>query len=86
MTELKPCPFCGSLPIVDTKHNRVIENQFELGVIVQQRVIVKCPRCFCMMDLYSEQQAKEHLSEKEYRSIQKQLARNIIEQFWNARA
>ena len=86
MTALKPCPFCGSLPTVSTKDRRVLPNQFEAGVVVQQRVIVQCPRCFCRMDARSDKRADEGMSEKAYRYLQKQMARSAIEQFWNRRA
>lgn len=86
MTALKPCPFCGLLPNVSTKDRRVLPNMYEPGVVVQQRVVVQCPRCFCKMDVLCEKRADDGMGEKAYRYLQKQMARDAIANLWNRRA
>lgn len=84
--QLKPCPFCGSLPSVYTNDRKVVPNQFEPGVVVLQRVLVQCPRCFCRMDVRVEKRADEGMNEKAYRHLQKQMATDAIANIWNKRA
>ena len=86
MTAIKPCPFCGSLPTISTKDRKVVPNLFESGVVVLQRVVVQCPRCFCKMDVRVEKRADDGMNEKAYRYLQKQMARDAIANIWNKRA
>ena len=86
MTELKPCPFCGSFPTVYTKDRNVLPNIFEPGVMVAQHVVVQCTKCFCKMDVRCEKIVDDSMSDKECRIIQKQMAKDAIERLWNRRA
>lgn len=83
---VKPCPFCGSIPKIDTHIWKHIEDQREPCELVLQRVIIKCQNCFCQKDIECRAYAGLGLDEKSYRKIAKQLARRTIELMWNVRS
>lgn len=82
---IKPCPFCGSIPEVDTHTWKHFEHQKEPFEVVEQRVIIKCPECFCTKDIVHTAYAELGLDEKKYRKLAKLLARYAIDSLWNRR-
>lgn len=83
--ELKPCPFCGSIPKITTyfAHH---EDQREPYELVEKRVKFYCDGCFLTKDVAAQSYAMIGLDEKTYWNIGKTLARNIISECWNRRA
>ena len=86
MSELKPCPFCGTIPLISTDDRKIVQNSYAPGVIVLQRILIECPKCFCKMDILLRRAADDYMPEKIYRKIQKEMVRQAIKNFWNRRA
>lgn len=84
--KLKPCPFCGKMPKIDTsqwKHNELIDAPMEL---VEQRVKIDCDECFLHMDIRAVGYAELFAGEEIYRALAKRCAENVIKNVWNRRA
>lgn len=82
---LKPCPFCGSIPEIDTGEWKCLESMFEPELIIRQRIKITCSRCFLEKDIVGTRKAELGTSKKEIRLIAKDCAREAIENFWNRR-
>jgi len=83
---LKPCPFCGYMPKVDTKNRKYFEDQSQPPVIqIRQRVKIVCDRCFLTKDIIAVKFADTGTEEKVLRLIAKEGAREVINNFWNNR-
>ena len=82
---LKPCPFCGYMPEVDTKNRKYIEDQKNPRIQVRQRVRIECKRCFLTKDIVCIKLAAIGTDEKALRLIAKEGAREVLENFWNNR-
>ena len=82
---LKPCPFCGHMPEVDTKNWKHFEDQYKPVIQVRQRVIIKCKHCFLTKDIICAKFASIGTGEKALRLIAKECARETIDIFWNNR-
>lgn len=85
MDNLKPCPFCGQMPKIDTSQWKHFEHQREPLEVIEQRVTITCDRCFLEMDIVARSYATIGLEEKEYRSVSKAAARNVLANVWNRR-
>lgn len=85
MTALNRCPFCGCIPVVDTSKWNHFEHQYEPIEIIEQRVTIYCPNCFCKKDITHTGTAELGASEKVYRKIAKRLTTQTIELMWNSR-
>ena len=84
-TPLKPCPFCGSFPRIDTSgwaHNKDQEENLEF---VEQRTIITCKKCFLKKDIINTGYMLTGQDEKAYRKFAKYLATETIELMWNKR-
>ena len=81
---LKPCPFCGSIPKIETEWTRV-ESQYEPIMLVQTRVKIECDNCFLKKDIVATSIADLNLDEKMYKYVSKMDARKVINTMWNAR-
>lgn len=84
--ELKPCPFCGGIPEVNTKDWKYYEDQTEPVIVVQQRVKIRCEKCLLTRDIVGYKLADLTEEEKTLRKIAKDIAREIINHYWNKRA
>lgn len=82
---IKPCPFCGSIPEVDTHIWKHVESLYEPCELVEQRVIIYCPNCFCKKDIVHRGTADLYGDEKFYKQVAKHLATQAIEIMWNRR-
>ena len=82
---LKPCPFCGYMPKVDTTDRKDIEDQTRPVIQVRQRVKIECERCFLTKDIDCVKLADIGTGEKALRLIAKEGAREVLEHFWNNR-
>ena len=85
-TPLKPCPFCGSIPKINTKSWAHHESQTDPVEIVEQRVVITCENCFCKKDILNIGYMLQGEDEKAYRKLAKYLAQKTIELMWNRRA
>lgn len=84
--ELKPCPFCGTIPKINTTSWAHHEDQIDPLEVVEQRVIITCPNCFCKKDVVNTAYMLPGQDEKEYRKCAKWLAGETIKLAWNRRA
>lgn len=84
MTVLKPCPFCGSIPEIDT-YWKYVEDPRESCLQIQQRVTIKCERCFLLKDIVAIKLAALGTNEKDCKRIAKIAAREVIDKMWNER-
>lgn len=82
---LKPCPFCGYMPKVDTANRKYVEVQIQPVIQVRQRVKIECERCFLTKDIVAVKLADIGTEEKALRLIAKEGAREVLEHFWNNR-
>ena len=85
---IKPCPFCGHIPYIDTRYRRYFppdEEEHRDYVTIHQRVLIKCPTCCLVKDIICENYAPDGLDVKEYRRIQKTSAQLCINKYWNER-
>lgn len=82
---LKPCPFCGYMPKVDTTNRKYVEDQTHPVIQVRQRVKIECKRCFLTKDIVVLKPAGVGTEEKALRLIAKEGAREALEYFWNNR-
>lgn len=82
-TKLERCPFCGSIPKVDTS-NRLFIRRKE-SIEVRQRVVISCVRCFTTKDAVVSSYADHGTPDKELRAMAKRNATDFIEYFWNRR-
>ena len=85
MTVLKPCPFCGSIPRVDTHSWKYFEDPKSPYLQIRQRVIIKCNNCFLQKDIVSIKLAALGTSEKDCKRIAKIAAGEVIDKLWNER-
>ena len=83
--QIRPCPFCGSMPKIDTSIWKCVESQCEPMMIIEQRVKIECKNCFLKKDIVATSYADLYLEEKAYRFVAKRSARNAIEKLWNER-
>lgn len=81
---LKRCPFCGSIPKVETEWKRV-ESQYDPVMIVQTRVTIECANCFLQKDIVATSYADINLDEKAYKFVSRRDARKVIDRMWNER-
>lgn len=88
MTLLKPCPFCGSMPKINTGVRKVYRHVYQQqeGCFVYQRVEIVCRNCFCCKDILCERKIDGNPTDKECRKLQKKMATEAIENLWNIRA
>ena len=84
-TILKPCPFCGSIPEVNTKCWAHYEDQKDPVEIVEQRTVITCKKCFCRKDIVNTAYMLPGEDEKAYRKCAKYLAQETIRLMWNRR-
>ena len=82
---LKPCPFCGSIPEIDTKDWKYFESPFDYIWVVNQRVKITCKECFLTKDILGRRAVDRSTPQKELHAIAKVCAREIIDNFWNRR-
>ena len=82
---LKPCPFCGYMPKIDTASRKYVEDQTKPVIQVRQRVKIECKRCFLTKDIVVVKLAGVGAEEKVLRLIAKEGAREVLEHFWNNR-
>lgn len=82
---LEPCPFCGSIPKINTNDRNSNPHQVYDGILVEQRVLIECKECFCKKDILVFETVSNDATEKECRALQKEMARKTIEFFWNRR-
>lgn len=82
---VKPCPFCGNIPEVNTKYWAHHESQKDPIEIVEQRVVITCKKCFCRKDIVNTAYMLPGEDEKAYRKCAKYLAKETIELMWNKR-
>lgn len=82
---IKPCPFCGYVPKVDTTSRKYVEDQTQPVIQVRQRVEIECKRCFLTKDIVAVKLAGIGTEEKALRLIAKEGAREVLEYFWNNR-
>jgi len=89
MTKLKPCPFCGSIPIIHTLEKFVNQPEDEDCVIVGKRVIFRCDKCFLIKDIgitkSVDRETFNSMSKKEFHKMKKQMVTKCIEDMWNRR-
>ena len=85
MEELKPCPFCQSIPEIDRKDWRHLTREGECFEQISSRVRVRCPNCGCTKDIAAYARAEMGLPEKTYEEIANKLADDIIRHGWNKR-
>ena len=81
---LKPCPFCGSIPKVETEC-KWVEHQHDPVMIIQQRVKISCDRCFLEKDIVAISYAICGLDDKAYKTVARKSARDVIDRMWNER-
>ena len=82
---LKPCPFCGSIPEIDTKDWKYFESPYNPILIVRQRVKITCKHCFLEKDIVGTKTADLSISDKGIQFARKLIARETIDNFWNRR-
>ena len=82
--KLKPCPFCGTIPTIDTnwKCTELVEQPV---MRVTKRVRIVCHHCACQKDLVAYRDAPLGLDENEYRKIAREIGKHIINRWWNWR-
>lgn len=85
MNKLKPCPFCGQMPKVDTSQWKHFEHQRERFEVIERRVKITCKKCFLTMDIVATGYASCGLDEKTYRAFSKTLVKCVIDNVWNRR-
>lgn len=83
--QLKPCPFCGYMPEVDTKCRKYFEDQTQPIIQVRQRVKIVCKRCYLVKDIVAIKFTDIGTDEKVLRLVAKEGAREVLEHFWNNR-
>lgn len=83
--ELKPCPFCGKMPKIDTPQWKHFEHQREPFTIVEQRVKIDCDECFLHIDIVAKKIALTGLDEKTYRFLAKKAVEDVLSNVWNRR-
>lgn len=86
MSVLKPCPFCGKMPKVDTSQWKHFEHQYEPIIVVEQRVKIDCDDCFLHMDIVSYGLAAIGTKEDNLKAIADKCAENVVNEVWNRRA
>ncbi len=84
--EVKPCPFCGKMPKIDTSQWKHVEHQRDPFEIVEQRVKIDCDECFLHMDIVSRKFAECGLDEEIYRFLSKKCVEDVLGNVWNRRA
>lgn len=84
--EIKPCPFCGKMPKIDTSKWKHYEHQFEPVEVVEQRVKIDCDECFLHMDICSTAFTCVGESEKVCKAVAKRCVENVLKNVWNRRA
>ena len=87
VSELKPCPFCGGIPSVNTGDRKVYRYTYqqESGCFVFQRIEIICKKCFCTKDILCQRKIEGNPTDRECRKVQKQMAREAIQNMWNRR-
>lgn len=82
--KLRPCPFCGNMPTIDTNW-KYAELDEEPVVRVVKRVRMVCHHCACQKDICAYRDAPLGLGEDEYRKIAHELGKHIVKRYWNWR-
>lgn len=85
MANLLPCPFCGTMPKINTTSWSHYEDQTDPLEVVEQRVIITCPKCFCKKDVVNTAYMLPGQEEEAYRKCAKYLAAETIRLVWNRR-
>ena len=82
---IKPCPFCGSIPKVDTSMRKTTPSMYGEYAEVRQRVIIECEACGLHKDIVAVRTVPMWLEWKDVKEICRDAARSTIENFWNKR-
>lgn len=88
--KIKPCPFCGKMPKIETKMSEPIPLMPAYMVIVRFRVDINCPSCNLYKAIGCDAAIdipvyKWIINEKIRRSAKKLYIEGMIDEIWNKR-